>query len=129
MSRKVLIVDDSPISRKMLKSCFPQGHTYEIHEAGDWLAGLEKYKELRPDITFMDLTMPVMDGEQAFHMLHGIRPDTPVLLSSGFSATEVVGRLNHFGLAGFVRKPYTRKTLLREVVRLGITTQDLDFTI
>ena len=65
MVRKILIVDDSPISRKMLKSCLPKDDGSEIHEAGDGRAGLEKFKEIAPDITFLDLTMPVMDGAQA----------------------------------------------------------------
>ena len=59
---KILIVDDSPISRRMLKSTIPKEPGYEFFEAGDGQQGLEMYKELRPDLTFMDLTMPVMDG-------------------------------------------------------------------
>ena len=65
MVKKILIVDDSPISRRMLKSCIPKDRSYEFFEAGDGLAGLEMYKEIRPDVTFMDLTMPVMDGNEA----------------------------------------------------------------
>jgi len=62
MIRKILIADDSPIARKILKSCLPQDAGYELHEVGDGLAAVQKYKEIQPDVTFMDLTMPVMDG-------------------------------------------------------------------
>ena len=126
----VLVVDDEETVRHVATKLL-EHEGLRVLTARDGEEAVVLFGKHADEIAFvlLDLTMPVMDGEQAFHMLHGIRPDTPVLLSSGFSATEVVGRLNHFGLAGFVRKPYTRKTLLREVVRLGITTQDLDFTI
>ena len=44
----VLIVDDSPISRKMLKSCFPKERGFEFHEAGDGQQAVDKYKEAAP---------------------------------------------------------------------------------
>jgi two-component system, chemotaxis family, chemotaxis protein CheY len=65
MIRKILIADDSPIARKILKSCLPKDADYELHEVGDGLAAVQKYQEIRPDLTFMDLTMPVMDGLNA----------------------------------------------------------------
>lgn len=63
--KNILIVDDSPIARKMLKSCIPKEKGYEMHEAGNGKEGVDKYKEVKPDVTFMDLTMPVMDGYRA----------------------------------------------------------------
>jgi len=71
-------------------------------------------------LVLMDLTMPEMDGEQAFHAIRSIRSDAVVVLSSGFSEAEAAERLRGFGLAGFVRKPYTRKVLLNEIARLGV---------
>ncbi len=61
MISKILIVDDSPIARKMLKSCIPKDQGYEFHEAGDGREALEKFREIKPDVTFMDLTMPVIN--------------------------------------------------------------------
>ena len=65
MIKKILIVDDSPIARKMLKSCLPKDQEYEFHEAGDGKEGFGKYMEINPDLTFMDLTMPIMTGYES----------------------------------------------------------------
>jgi len=61
----VLIVDDSPVSRMIVRKCLPAGHDFEVFEAADGREGVEKYRTVKPDVTFLDLTMPVMDGFQA----------------------------------------------------------------
>ena len=65
MIKKILIVDDSPIARKMLKSVLPKGTEFKIEEAVDGEDGINKYAAFKPDITFLDLTMPMKDGFQA----------------------------------------------------------------
>ncbi len=72
MTKKLLIVDDSPIARKIMKKILPKEDGFEIFEATNGLEGLNKFKEIRPDITFMDLTMPVMDGVEALEEIKKI---------------------------------------------------------
>ena len=66
MIRKILIVDDSPVARKMLKNSIPKNKGYEIFEATDGQDGIKKYQMLKPDVVFMDLTMPGVDGYTAW---------------------------------------------------------------
>jgi len=54
----------------------------------------------------IDLTMPRMDGGEAFLEIQKIKNDVPVLLSSGFDETEILQRFDGYGLAGFISKPY-----------------------
>ena len=65
MNKKILIVDDSPVSRQIVKKCLPKDQTFEIYEAVNGQDGLEQFKKNNPDVTFLDLTMPVMDGLEA----------------------------------------------------------------
>lgn len=68
----------------------------------------------------LDRTMPAMDGEEAFDEIRRIRPDAPVVLSSGYSEKEASERFAGRGLAGFLQKPYRARSLvekLREVSR------------
>jgi len=65
MIEKILIVDDSPVARKMLKNSIPKNKGYEIFEATDGRDGIKKYQILKPEIVFMDLTMPGIDGYTA----------------------------------------------------------------
>jgi CheY-like chemotaxis protein len=59
----------------------------------------------------MDLSMPNMDGVAAYHEMVRIRPDIPVILTSGFSEQDAVARFEGVGLAGFLQKPYTMNRL------------------
>ena len=64
----------------MLKSCIAKDMGYEFHEAGDGLEGLNRYKELAPDVTFMDLTMPVMDGATSLREILAFDKDALVIV-------------------------------------------------
>ena len=123
MERKVLIVDDSLISRKMLKNCFPKEHSYEFYEADDGLAGLEMYKEVRPDITFMDLTMPVMDGATSIDEIRKFDPKALIIVSTADVQIKSITRVMELGALMVLKKPPTKESvrdaLMQSEERLG----------
>ncbi len=117
----VLVVDDEDtvrhIARKMLER-----EGVRVIEATDGEEALRVFRQRMDDIAFvlLDLSMPKMGGDEAFLQMHKLRPDIPVVLSSGFNKPDVIARLKAQGLAGFIHKPYSRKQLLNEVLpRLG----------
>ena len=63
----------------------------------------------------LDLTMPKMNGEEAFRCLRAITPDVKVLLCSGYSEQQAVRHFVGGGLAGFLQKPYLRETLAQKL--------------
>ena len=67
------------------------------------------------EVVILDVTMPHMNGEEAFRRLKNIRPDVPVIVSTGHSETETSGRFSGAGLAGFLQKPYTASQLAEKV--------------
>ena len=73
--------------------------------------GAEAVDVLRADarisLVILDLTMPVMTGEQALPLIRAMRPGIPIILSSGFDETEISRRFASAGLAGVLQKPYT----------------------
>ena len=69
----------------------------------------------RVSLVLLDLTMPVMSGEQTLRELQTIRPTVRVLLTSGYNEVEAMQRFAGKGLAGFIQKPYTSLALAEKV--------------
>ena len=111
MIRKILIVDDSPISRRMLKSCLPKEREFEIAEAGDGMVGVEMFKQFEPDLTFMDLTMPVMDGVQALTEIMNYNVDAKVVVCTADVQIKSINRVLEIGAYHIVKKPPTRDNI------------------
>lgn len=123
MIHKILIVDDSPISRKMLKSCLPKDQGYELFEAADGQAGVEKYREIRPDVTFMDLTMPVKDGASATEEIRAFDPNATIIVCTADIQAKSITNVLGLGALMVVKKPPTKENiadaLSRAAARIG----------
>ncbi len=111
MITRILIVDDSPISRKMLKSCLPKDREYELFEAGDGQAGVEKYREVRPELTFMDLTMPVMDGAHATEEIRKLDPAATIIVCTADIQPKSISNVMGLGALMVVKKPPTKDSI------------------
>lgn len=121
----VLLVDDEPAVRAVASRIL-QREGITVITADDGEVGLSLLQKHGDEIALviLDLTMPRLDGEQTFHLMHARHPEIPILMSSGFSESEAAERLFAHGLAGFVRKPYTRKALLQAVSQTGVNGSD-----
>jgi PAS domain S-box-containing protein len=115
-NRLILVVDDEEDIRVMARKVLEMvGFTVEL--AADGRAGVEAFARRPGEIAavVLDLTMPRMDGAEAFREMRQVRPDVVVLLSSGFAAQEAMAGFEGKGLAGFVRKPFRADDLLAAV--------------
>ncbi|MEG1847541.1 MAG: response regulator [Lachnospiraceae bacterium] len=105
MSR-ILIVDDSKTSRKMLRNILEAaGHTI-VGEAQTGQAGVSQYRALRPDITTMDITMPLMDGLEALQEIRSQDPSAVVIMVTAAGQQKKVLEALKYGAAEFVSKPF-----------------------
>lgn len=111
MLKKILLVDDSPISRRMMKSCIPKDRGYEIYEAGDGLAGFEAYKANQPDVTFMDLTMPVMDGSESTARIMEFDPNAVVIVCTADIQIKSITNVLDLGALMVMKKPPSKDTV------------------
>ncbi len=112
----VLVVDDEEVVRVTAKHTLER-YGYSTMLANDGLAALETYRSRPSDIglVILDLTMPVMNGEETLRHLQTVNPNVKVLLSSGYNEVEAVQRFAGKGLAGFIQKPYTAAGLAEKV--------------
>jgi two-component system chemotaxis response regulator CheY len=85
---RILIVDDSEISRRVTGTILRSRHWTICGEAEDGRAGVEKFQELKPDIVLLDLSMPDMTGIEAAQQMSAADPTVPLIL---FTVLEVGG--------------------------------------
>ena len=111
MIEKILIVDDSPVSRKIMKSCIPEDKGFELFEAGDGRSGIDKYQQINPQLTFMDLTMPVMDGMQALQEIIKIDPKAIVVVCTADVQMKTIFKVMNLGALMVVRKPINKQAI------------------
>jgi signal transduction histidine kinase/HAMP domain-containing protein len=112
----ILVIDDEEAVRQTAKSAL-ESYGYRVLVAANGKEGVNLFHELRDaiDAVLLDVTMPVMSGEEALVSLKGIREDIPVVLSSGFNEDDATRRFTGKGLAGFVQKPYTAARLAEKM--------------
>jgi signal transduction histidine kinase/CheY-like chemotaxis protein len=109
----VLVVDDEDMVRGVARAALAHAG-YEVLEATDGEAGLEQVQSHADEIqaVILDMTMPRLSGEEALAGIRQVRPDVPVLLSSGFGDLEAVERLLDEGGVAFIQKPYRASELI-----------------
>jgi two-component system cell cycle sensor histidine kinase/response regulator CckA len=104
----VLVVDDEETVRSTTYNALTH-YGYDVMLAENGARALELF-ERDPDrvsVVLLDMTMPVMSGEETLRLMRKIRPELPIVLTSGFNESEAVGRFAGKGLSGFLQKPYT----------------------
>jgi len=103
----VLVVDDDLDARKVA-SALSVTLGLKVIEAVDGQEAVRVFALRQSEIALVlrDLTMPIMDGREAFQRIREISPTVPIILSSGYNEQDAVGDLTGANLTGFLPKPY-----------------------
>ena len=118
---RVLLVDDEPDLRASIGAML-EHLGFEVEIAADGIQALEHFHPGAYALVLMDLTMPRMDGKEAFRRMKELDPEVRVILSSGYNEQEAIQQFIGRGLAGFIQKPYLLRTLseaLEKALRAG----------
>ena len=112
----VLVVDDDETVRAVAREALER-RGFQVLEAGDGVEGVAQVRQHGSalSLVLLDMTMPRMDGETAFREMRALHPELRVILSSGYSEVEAMGRFLGKGLRGFIQKPYGPKDLVAKV--------------
>ena len=115
----VLVVDDEEIVRRIAKNTL-ESWGYRVLLAENGQVAVDRFARKAEEISLvlLDLTMPVMNGEQTFQRLKHLNPGVKVILTSGYDEADAMGRFASDGLAGFLQKPYTAARLAERVKRV-----------
>lgn len=105
---KILIVDDSKTSRKILRSILEECGHEVIAEAVNGEDGIAKYKEYQPDITTLDITMPVLDGIETLKQITDYNPKAVVVMATAAGQKSKIIDAAKSGAADFIQKPFDK---------------------
>jgi PAS domain S-box-containing protein len=114
----VLVADDEAIVRSVARMALEE-HGFKVLVARDGQQAVEMFRENADDIVavLLDLTMPKASGAEVLSQIRHLKPDTRVILSSGYSEQYAVSRLDEKGPTDFIQKPYDPQHLVRLVCR------------
>jgi PAS domain S-box-containing protein len=115
----ILVVDDESGMRNLARAIL-ENSGYTVLTASDGGDAIRVFQQHAAEVAaiLLDLTMPVMSGEEAARELRLVRAEVPIILSSGYGEHEVAGRFAGQGLAGFLKKPYQPAELTEALQRV-----------
>jgi two-component system chemotaxis response regulator CheY len=115
MANRILIVDDAAFMRMMIRDILTKNGFEVCGEANDGLQAIEKFKELRPDLITMDITMPEMDGIHALKEIKKIDPNSKVIMCSAMGQQAMVIDAIQAGAKDFIVKPFQADRVIEAI--------------
>jgi two-component system chemotaxis response regulator CheY len=111
----VLIADDAAFMRMMLKNVLTEAGYDVVGEAENGVVAVARYRELDPDLTTMDITMPEMDGLAALKEIRAGDPSARVVMCSAMGQQSMVIESIQAGAKDFIVKPFQPDRVLEAV--------------
>ena len=116
---KILIVDDSRTSRKILRGLLEENGHEIVDEAVNGQEGVQKFQTLKPDVVTMDITMPVLDGMEALKMIKALKPDSKVVMVTAAGQKNKMIDCIKLGADEFLTKPFDKAEIVAVINKLS----------
>ncbi|MGJ8592480.1 MAG: sigma-54-dependent transcriptional regulator [Aquaticitalea sp.] len=124
MSKILIIEDEATIRRVLIKILTEENDAYELEEAEDGLAGIEKIKKEDYDLILCDIKMPKMDGVEVLEAVKKIKPEIPIVMISGHGDLDTAVNTMRLGAFDYIAKPPDLNRLLN-TVRIALDRKEL----
>ena len=115
---RILIADDAMFMRSILKNIFTKNGHEVVGEAASGREAYELYKELKPDVMTMDITMPDVDGIEAVQKIKGEFPDANIIMCSAMGQDYLVLNALKAGARDFIVKPFKPDTVIAAIEKV-----------
>lgn len=112
MPKKVLIVDDAVFMRGLIKDVFSSPEFEIVGEATNGIEGIEKFKELNPDIIIMDIVMPFKSGIEATREIRQLSQNVIIIICSALGQETLVMEAIEAGANDFIVKPFKKDEVI-----------------
>jgi DNA-binding NtrC family response regulator len=124
MSKILIIEDEAAIRRVLVKILSEENDSYQVEEAEDGLAGIEKIKKEDYDLVLCDIKMPKMDGVEVLEAVKKMKPETPMVMISGHGDLDTAVNTMRLGAFDYISKPPDLNRLLN-TVRIALDRKEL----
>ena len=115
---KILLVDDAAFMRMMLKNTLTQAGYTDLIEAEDGVKAVEAYTAEKPDLVFMDITMPNKDGLETLKEIKAMDPGATIVMCSAMGQETMVVEAIQLGALDFIVKPFKPDRILQTVTKI-----------
>lgn len=113
----ILICDDAAFMRNSLRIMLEKGGHTVIGEAANGLEAVEQFKNMKPDLVTMDITMPEVDGLTALKMIRQLDPNAKVIMVSAMGQESMVKEAVLSGAKTFIVKPFKEAYILEVIAK------------
>ncbi len=119
MTRKFLVADDAKFIRVVLREILSKHYiSSEIYEVENGQEAIEQYKKSKPDLVFLDVNMPKVDGMEALHFITKFDPGAKIIMISGIEQKYMMHQAVRQGARGFVMKPFSESEVIGTVEKM-----------
>jgi len=118
VSKRILIVDDAAFMRMMIKNILLKNGYEVAGEAENGRIAVDLYKESKPDLVTMDITMPEMEGIEAVKEIRAVDPSASIIMCSAMGQQSMVMDAIQAGAKDFIVKPFQQDRLLQAIERV-----------
>lgn len=112
MGKRVLLCDDAQVIRVMLSRILAEGGFTVVGEAANGEQAVNLYRQLKPDLVFMDITMPEMNGIDAVKVITKEDPQAKIVMCSAMGQKAHVLEAVQAGAKNFIIKPFESQKVL-----------------
>jgi two-component system chemotaxis response regulator CheY len=114
---KILVVDDAGFIRRWCRTALAEAG-YDVVEATNGQEGIRMFRESRPDVVLLDVTMPILDGMTALQKIREADPSARVIMLTSEGQMNTVVQARRLGARDFIVKPCESSRLLASVERV-----------
>ena len=114
---KIMICDDSALARKQLEDVIHTVGNPVTFQATNGQEAIDIYKEKHPDMIFLDLIMPVVDGKDALKEIIEFDPSAKVVIVSSIGTKEVLMETLKLGAREFIQKPFSELQIMNALYK------------
>lgn len=118
MAIRILIVDDSPLIHNMMRKSLEKNGLEVCGDAKNGREAIELFESTRPDIVFMDITMPVMDGLEAAKYIKENNRDAYIIMLTAMGDEEIIGQAHEIGVDVFLKKPFNEEKIMQAISQI-----------